>query len=921
MKHLVPGKKNLNFIPAFPQKNANETESEKTSHANDLKMFLKKYSDANASKVQELQSVIEKAENEYGSNQKPARRATFASSRRQQAFDPEFSADQTRRSKDSSISRSQLRMESSLTPKNQIKSSFSQEGSTLRNELKEKFKAFSKQERSNKSLKGAAPEKQKKNTTSSVFKAKGTAGFQSPQQTKPTIAQSQRRREASKSPIIYYYRRNSLENDEDNDNDSTLETEDFLMITPIRKSSELMSPQKPEPKSSLILDQSLFSPLIVNFAQELTGENIKQDFLDIVKFMQKNKEECLPKKLPKSEMLCSIYLKSETRSALKKLLKELVEQLHEEPISLRQKYKEAISFIRAQYFKLTTENLPPHMAQQATKFAESELQKLSHHVMSIQREDYLIFSKHILNQVYRFLMKLLEKFIPIFGAETFKPTKKGSIDYITLPKLFEKILESQELAFCRQFLIYTYDHYLSPSNLLLYLIYRYIVSKPCHNHHEIKQQQNTKSVPFYSHKLKVLRLTKFWLEERVEDFTSDPNLFYLLGVFLDLAQSSSGSNQEDPQFLETLSTLSYNYKTLAGSIQKQSIRSMRYSFDINGFVKDELLSVKDLSLLAHKKTSAMTAPSFFFQVNTDDDGRQTNDTDNLPPSESFAVKRDKAKSLNVEKLGYKTLLTKSSDEIARQLTLIDAKQFSKINVREMIAKRWMKKDKSQSPGYQTHVDRFNCMSYWIQFIVLSSKKLQERNEIVKKFLDIATICVQRYRNYCSPHYIFAAIVSLKNFEVISFEGIIKERYEMLRKVYVPDESYVKIYEKIFREIRLPSVPSLTIFLRIFLKIQDGVAFKVNLPSSTNSYLKFTTLLHLQDYCTEMRKFQRNIYQDYIEKDFTLYAYLKKGFKDEVTIPFHDPEESMEKVKKMVDDIKSDNLLLSILTFGLHKKLR
>jgi len=134
----------------------------------------------------------------------------------------------------------------------------------LRNELKEKFKAFSKQESnfiprsrifkridkgSNKSLKGAAPEKQK-NTTSSVFKAKGTAGFQSPQQTKPTIAQSQRRREASKSPIIYYYRRNSLENDEDNDNDSTLETEDFLMITPIRKSSELMSPQKPEPKSS-----------------------------------------------------------------------------------------------------------------------------------------------------------------------------------------------------------------------------------------------------------------------------------------------------------------------------------------------------------------------------------------------------------------------------------------------------------------------------------------------------------------------------------------------------------------------------------------------------------------------------------------------------------------------------------------------
>ncbi len=801
----------------------------------------------------------------------------------------------------------------------------------MRNELKEKFKAFSKQESkfilylpeniknsidkgSNKSLKG----QKNTNTTSSNFKTTKGCSLQSPQQKPTTTApsQQQRRREASKSPIIFYYRKNSLEVD---DNDSTLETEDFLMITPIRKSSDMLSPAKSESTSSkgIILDSSLFPTLIVNFAQELPGDNIKQDFLDLVYFMQKNKEECIQKKLPKSEMLCSIYLKSETRSALKKLLKELVEQLHEEPISLRQKYKEAISFIRAQYFKLTAENLPPHMAQQATKFAESELQKLSHHVMSIQREDYLIFSKHILNQVYRFIMKLLEKFTPIFGAETFKPTKKGSVDYITLPKLFEKILESQELAFCRQFLIYTYDHYLSPSNLLLYLIYRYIVSKSSCNHLQ-DPKQTPKSIPFYSHKLKILRLAKFWLEERVEDFASDPSLFDLLGILLDLAVQNG--NQEDPQFMETLNTLTYNYKTLAGSVQKQSIRSMRYSFDINGLVKDELLSIKDLSSLAHKKTSAMTAPTFFFQPNADDDedGRQTSDT---TPQENFALKRDKAKSLNQEKLGFKNLLIKSSDEIARQLTLIDAKQFSKINIREMIAKRWMKKDKSQSPGYQTSVERFNCMSYWIQFIVLSSKKLQERNEIVKKFLDIATICVQRYRNYCSPHYIFAAIVSLKNFDVISFDGIIKERYEMLRKVYVPDESYVKVYEKIFREIRLPSVPSLTIFLRLFLKIQDGVAFKVNFPSSTNSYLKFTTLLHLQDYCTEMRKFQRNIYQDYIEKDFTLYAYLKKGFKDEVTIPLHDPEESMEKVKKMVDDVKSDNLLLSILTFGLSKKLR
>jgi len=742
---------------------------------------------------------------------------------------------------------------------------------------------------------------------------------------------------ASKSPIIHHYgshgkRCGSL--DDNNEGETNYDPEDFLMITPILKSSE-QSPLKPEPKmTNLTLDESIFPQSVIVFAQELGGENIKQNLQSLVQFIYKNKEDYTTKKLPKSEMMCSIYLKSETLSAMKKLMKELVEHLQEEPISLRQKYKEAISFIRSQYFKISTvsSNLPSHMSQQATKFAESDLQKLSHHVMSIQREDYLLFSKHILNQTYRFLMKLLEKFTPIFGSETFKSTKRTLVDSITLPKLFEKILESQEVAFCRQFLIYTYDHYISPLNLLLYLTYRYIISKSSHCH-ETKQQNSKQGVPYFSNKLKILRMVKFWLEERAEDFTLDANLKYLLGLFVELAQSSV-SYQDDPQLVETLNALSWNFKTLAGNPEKQSLRSMRSSFDICGFAHDEIQIMKDMSI-SHKKTSAVTSPSFLFQVSTQDpteleeDGRQVNSLDNLPskslnlntvPQEYYSS-RLKAKSLAEPKLGYKMLLTKSSDEIARQFTLIDVKQFSKISVREMIAKRWMKKDKSQHPGYQNHVDRFNTMSYWIQYIALTYKKTQERNEVVKKFLDIAMICIQRYRNYCSPHYIFAAVVALKNFDVISFEGIIKERFEFLRKIYVPDESYVKIYEKIFREIRLPSVPSLTIFLRIFLKIQEGVAFKVNLPASTNPYLKFTTLLHLQDYCSEMRKFQRNLYEDYIEKEISLYQYLKKDFKEEVTIPLHDPQESMEKVKKMVEDVKSDNILFTILSFGLNKKLR
>jgi len=174
---------------------------------------------------------------------------------------------------------------------------------------------------------------------------------------------------------------------------------------------------------------------------------------------------------------------------------------------------------------------------------------------------------------------------------------------------------------------------------------------------------------------------------------------------------------------------------------------------------------------------------------------------------------------------------------------------------------------------------------------------------VKKFLDVAIFCLKRFHNYCAAHYIFSAIVSLQSFGVISLEGSNKEKYKTLSVVFSSHENYAVDYEKVFRGMTQASVPSLTTFLRIFLKLQEGVVFQIKLPDSENNYLKFPTLVQIQDYCNEMRRFQKNGFEDLIEKDERLYKYLKKEFRKEVPMNLEDQHEVMKYLSDMANEIK------------------
>lgn len=82
------------------------------------------------------------------------------------------------------------------------------------------------------------------------------------------------------------------------------------------------------------------------------------------------------------------------------------------------------------------------------------------------------------------------------------------------------------------------------------------------------------------------------------------------------------------------------------------------------------------------------------------------------PKEKISV-QNYGNSLDNIGLWYQIFSIGLCETVAAQLTYIDWKNFSKINISELINKRWLKKDKTECPFYWKYVSRFNKFNYWL----------------------------------------------------------------------------------------------------------------------------------------------------------------------------------------------------------------
>lgn len=88
----------------------------------------------------------------------------------------------------------------------------------------------------------------------------------------------------------------------------------------------------------------------------------------------------------------------------------------------------------------------------------------------------------------------------------------------------------------------------------------------------------------------------------------------------------------------------------------------------------------------------------------------------------------------------------SSEELARQITLVDSEMFRKIAVEELLA--WNRRHASErSPNVMQLIDRSNRMSSWAATCIVCREIPEERARMVAKIVDIAVVCALA-RCYC-----------------------------------------------------------------------------------------------------------------------------------------------------------------------------
>jgi son of sevenless-like protein len=79
-------------------------------------------------------------------------------------------------------------------------------------------------------------------------------------------------------------------------------------------------------------------------------------------------------------------------------------------------------------------------------------------------------------------------------------------------------------------------------------------------------------------------------------------------------------------------------------------------------------------------------------------------------------------------------------EVARQLTIIEYKEFNKIQPHEFLQKAWSEKENN----IKTMITMSNQVSGWVAQSILSEKEMKKRASLIKHFVNIADVSIIMY---------------------------------------------------------------------------------------------------------------------------------------------------------------------------------
>lgn len=573
-------------------------------------------------------------------------------------------------------------------------------------------------------------------------------------------------------------------------------------------------------------------------------------------------------------------------------LKKAITALKIEDFRIRKDFNDEISFLETKFDKFIRQiGTTPEtfrIFKGKLKIDEAELNRLHEKVFFILRKfpikdrtkkalrDFILFTQKHIN--------MLPSHHPV--QDRAPHNSKITIEYVTVRKLLEKLTECHETILAQELLetvIFNYDHFISPPNLLLYLIKKYYTPRPLmmtfmeYRHFKTHQSSTTKQ--------RIIDIVKFWLEERQGDFERNPDLLTLLITFI-----------ESVHKIEKETICKEDFKNACERVEI-ILRSIH-----NGQKKDEKQK-------CGRRGGRGRSTAFTLNLNSDNvSATPSNRLQSILKVSRFRSGHSLYKKIPLAG-DENFLMAWDSKEIAKQLTLIDHKLFSKIDLYEMLKKRWNRSEFSyECFNVTTAIRRFNSLSFWVQYVILYQDKDEERYELLAKFLSIAAHCLEFY-NYNTAHAIYAALLPLNANGIWNSSTTIELDFAKLQDVF-KSETFFQDMDKEYRRIDGPAVPSISYFTKVFFKLQDNVNFFARFEGP-EKYLRSCMLSQIADCSKLMRKFQKAPFD--FNKNETMYNFLKKDYKLKDDINF-DSEDAEEILRNKMMEVKQ-TVEFPLLSFG------
>lgn len=642
------------------------------------------------------------------------------------------------------------------------------------------------------------------------------------------------------------------------------------------------------------------------FLIENTSQSLREMYERIIEhiFCTKNADESYFKSYPRSEIIYSILVESRKffelySRAMTELKTENFIVKKELSDENKKDISDHISFLQAKLEKFirqiscTNANFLSYKGK--LKIDEVELKRLYersralYHSFSLKER-----TKRCLRDFYAFCQRQIILF-PTYQPVNDKAPKNSaiSIEYVTVRKLLEKLTECNKTIFAEilmETVIFTYDHFISPHNLLLFLIKKYYTPRPfmmCFSEYsKFKDEQSNTT------KLRILDIIKFWVEERRGDFERDPELLTLLITFIESIHKIVKESTSKSEFKSTWEKV------------HAIINSILYK-------KKEEIWCKKAEEQAQQQQQQLPPPIIHSKTTRDSLGSPMRTRGNVSP---ISTPKVRVKSFKVSRFHNSNELNKrlsmTSDEclillwepkeIAKQLTLVDHKLFCKIDIFEMVQKRWKRTEfVDQCPNSLALIRRFNSVSFWVQYLILIRGSEDERCHLIQKFLEIAAFCLE-FSNYNSAHSIYCALVRLHDNGVWS--GILSTdpNFLMLKEVFCR-ENFTLEMDRVYRSLELPAIPSIPYFTTAFFKLQDNITLFTKFDGP-EKYLKNALLEKISECCKLMRRFQKVPFQ--FKKNDMMYKYLKQGYKEKKEIDF-ERDDAEEALRNLVTEVKKN----------------